>query len=264
MRRHADHAPLLLRGPRPRRRRLLVIQNLTPTASTSASGSRPRVDLNRYSRREWDRPRPAGDPEYAGPRPLSEPETRLRPCRSPAAIAPTCRCGSTSRSRGPRVGPSVPRRAGTRGRRDAVPAHPLADRTASNWQNHAYPSRASFVVELPAGPLGHERPHGVTRTRSRPAAPHPADLEEGRALRSSASRRRSSVVSARWQAASSSSARRARQVQQVLHGVDAVDARGPRTRSRMRRSTRPRRGEKTMPRSALTSTWPLAHRPRGR
>ena len=26
--------------------------------------------------------------------------------------------------------------------------------TASNWQNHAYPSRASFVVELAAGPLG--------------------------------------------------------------------------------------------------------------
>jgi hypothetical protein len=25
--------------------------------------------------------------------------------------------------------------------------------TAPNWQNHRFPSRSSFVVELPAGPL---------------------------------------------------------------------------------------------------------------
>jgi hypothetical protein len=25
--------------------------------------------------------------------------------------------------------------------------------TASNWQNHAFPGTASFVVELPAGPV---------------------------------------------------------------------------------------------------------------
>jgi protein MpaA len=113
------------------------------------------VDLNRNFPSGWRRGGSRGDPEYPGPRPFSEPETRvardlvgwLRP-----AVTVWYHQGE-----GPYVrawGPSIPaarryaRAAGLRFR-----ALPWLAGTAPQWQNRTFPGRSSFVVELPAGRL---------------------------------------------------------------------------------------------------------------
>jgi protein MpaA len=117
------------------------------------------VDLNRNFPSEW-RPGPRGL-EYPGPRPFSERETRiardlvlrLRPqltiwFHQPQAVVRAW-------------GPSIPLArvyARAAGMRFAAIRWPRG--TASNWQNHRFPGCASFVVELPAGPLDAE---GVLR-----------------------------------------------------------------------------------------------------
>ncbi len=112
------------------------------------------VDLNRNFPSEWRQSGRPWDPEYSGPRPLSERESRavarfirqLRPditvwFHQPQAIVRAW-------------GQSVPvarryaRLAGMTFRRIRWPAG-----TASNWQNHRFPGTSSFVVELPAGQL---------------------------------------------------------------------------------------------------------------
>jgi protein MpaA len=146
---------LLLRGPRPAAGRLLVIQDLNPDGRRLGVRVNARgVDLNRNFPSEWRPIGRRGDPEYSGPRPLSEPETRFA-----RAVIRTQRPDVSIWFHQPQAvvrawGPSIPvarryaRAAGAPFRRIRWPSG-----TASNWQNHAYPTRASFVVELPAGPL---------------------------------------------------------------------------------------------------------------
>jgi murein endopeptidase len=112
------------------------------------------VDLNRNFAAEW---RPIGrrwDPQYSGPRPFSERESRiarrlildLRPdvtiwFHQPQAIV---------RAWGPSIagGRRYAQLAGERFRALRWPAG-----TAPNWQNHRFPGKPAFVVELPAGEL---------------------------------------------------------------------------------------------------------------
>ena len=147
---------LLLRGPRPAAGRLLVIQDLNPDGHrlgvrTNARG----VDLNRNFPSEWRPIGRRGDPQYAGPHPLSEPETRfarlvVRRYRPDVSIWFHQPHDVVRASR-----PSIPA-----ARRYARAAHwrfreirgPSG--TVSDGHPHAYPSRASFVVELAPGPLG--------------------------------------------------------------------------------------------------------------
>ena len=147
---------LLLHGPRPAAGRLLVIQDLNPDGRRLGVRVNARgVDLNRNFPSEWRPIGRRGDPEYSGPRPLSEPETRfaravIRRYRPDISIwfhQPQ----DVVRAWGPSL--RVARRY-ARAARWPFRAIRWPSGTASNWQNHAYPSRASFVVELAAGPLG--------------------------------------------------------------------------------------------------------------
>jgi murein peptide amidase A len=113
------------------------------------------VDLNRNFPAGW---RPIGqryDLSYSGPRPFSEPETRLA-ARLIRLIHPRITVWFHQEAE-PMVrawGQSVPvaRRFARLAR---LPFHrlPWLAGTAPNWQNHRFPGTASFVVELPPGPL---------------------------------------------------------------------------------------------------------------
>ena len=113
------------------------------------------VDLNRNFPAAW---RPIGvrwDPQYSGPRPLSEPETRVA-----RDLIEWLRPTVTTwyhQGEGPYVrawGQSI--RAARRyaaAARLRFKALPWPAGTAPHWQNRAFPGTASFVVELPAGQL---------------------------------------------------------------------------------------------------------------
>ncbi|HEY3187890.1 MAG TPA: M14 family zinc carboxypeptidase [Solirubrobacteraceae bacterium] len=146
----------LLRGPAPAAGRLLVIQDLNPDGRRLGVRVNARgVDLNRNFPSQWHPIGRRGDPQYAGPRPLSEPETRFA-----RAVVRRYRPDVSVWFHQPQAvvrawGPSIPvARRYARAARAPFRRIPWPLGTASNWQNHAYPSRASFVVELPAGPLG--------------------------------------------------------------------------------------------------------------
>jgi hypothetical protein len=135
-----------------------VVPNLDPDGAAAGSRLNGRgVDLNRNFSAGWRPREERGDLEYPGPRPFSEPESRLA-----ARIVRTLRPEATiwfHQYRGARPfvrawGPSVPaarrfaRLAGMPLRLMRWPAG-----TAPNWQNHRFPDASSFVVELPRGAL---------------------------------------------------------------------------------------------------------------
>ena len=134
---------------------LWVVSNLNPDGYALGRRQNGRgVDLNRNFPSEWQAGGRPWDPEYPGPRPLSEPETRaavrlirrIRPTvtiwfHQPQALV---RAWGPSRS----VARRYARLAGMRFRANRWPRG-----TAPNWQNHRFPSRSSFVVELPGGSL---------------------------------------------------------------------------------------------------------------
>lgn len=134
------------------------IGNLNPDGFLAGSRLNGRgVDLNRNFPAGWRPIGHRGSPQYSGPHPFSEPETRIaarfiRWLRPEVTIwfhqyglaHPLVRAW----------GPSVP--AARRFARLArVPFRrlPWLAGTAPNWQNHRFPGTSSFVVELPPGPL---------------------------------------------------------------------------------------------------------------
>lgn len=149
--------PLVNGCPEPRAN-VFVVANLDPDGSADASRLNGRgVDLNRNFPSGW---KPIGQPgsaEYSGPKPFSEPETRLA-----ARIVTTLQPRVTIwfhqiRSGGPFVrawGRSAP--AGRLFARLAqIPFRlmPWPAGTGPNWQNHRFPGSAAYVVELPRGQL---------------------------------------------------------------------------------------------------------------
>ena len=137
---------------------VFVVSSLNPDGSAAASRLNGRgVDLNRNFPSQW-RPRgQPGTPEYSGPRPFSEPETRLA-ARLVRRLRPRVTIWFHQiRSGGPFVrawGPSAPA-----GRLFAhlarIPFRPMPwpAGTGPNWQNHRFPGSAAYVVELPRGRL---------------------------------------------------------------------------------------------------------------
>ena len=113
------------------------------------------VDLNRNFPSEWRAHGTRwGDVEYPGPRPLSEPESRFA-TRLVERFRPTISIWfhqpqTVVRAWGPSVA-TARRYAQLAGMRYRSIRWPTG--TASNWQNHRFPGTASFVVELPPGPL---------------------------------------------------------------------------------------------------------------
>ena len=138
-----------------RRVRLWVLPDLNPDgARANTRGNAHGVDLNRNFAWRW-RPRTApGTTFYAGPGPLSEPEsrfarlliTRLRPDITiwfhQSETAVDISSGSTA----------IEARFA---RRVALPLRRLVryPGSATTWQAHRFPKATSFVVELPPGSL---------------------------------------------------------------------------------------------------------------
>lgn len=137
---------------------IFVVPNLNPDGAAARSRLNGRgVDLNRNFPSEWQSIGERWAPQYSGPRPFSEPETRLA-----ARIVRTLEPEVTiwfHQYRGERPfvrawGRSAPvaRRFGRLARMPfRLMRWPAG--TAPNWQNHRYQGAASFVVELPRGLL---------------------------------------------------------------------------------------------------------------
>jgi protein MpaA len=137
---------------------IYVVPNLNPDGAATASRLNGRgVDLNRNFPSGWKPIETRGDPQYSGPKPFSEPETRLA-----ARIIGNLRPEATiwfHQHWGER--PFV--RAWGQSAADARRFAHLARMpfrlmrwpagTAPNWQNHAFRGDSSFVVELPRGEL---------------------------------------------------------------------------------------------------------------
>ena len=111
------------------------------------------VDLNRNFPYQWQKV--ANPVYYSGPRALSEPETR-------AAVKLIRRIKPAVTIWYHQHEDLVDMAGGDRGvaRRYAHLAHlratclPFLPGTAPGWSNHEFPGTTSFVVELPAGPVG--------------------------------------------------------------------------------------------------------------
>lgn len=146
----------LARGPHPQGLDLWVVHSLNPDGLRRRTRQNARgVDLNRNFGSQWLRLGTRWDPQYSGPRPWSERETRLarrlvlrvRPdvtiwYHQPQALVRAWGASVATARRYARL-------AGEPYRSLRWPPG-----TAPNWQNHRCSATASFVVELPRGRLG--------------------------------------------------------------------------------------------------------------
>jgi protein MpaA len=137
---------------------IYMVRNLDPDGFFGGTRLNGRgVDLNRNFPAGWRRIGEPGDPQYSGPHPFSEPETRLA-ARIVERIGPEVTIWFHQHS-APRPlvrawgwsAPAARRFAALAG----IPflRLPWLAGTAPNWQNHRFPGTSAFVVELPPGPL---------------------------------------------------------------------------------------------------------------
>jgi len=139
----------------PRGTEIVVLQSLNPDGCARGTrGNAHGVDLNRNFPSNWAAIGHRGDLQYSGPHALSEPESRyavaLIEALQPQITIWFHQPQGIVRAWGGSVATA---------RRFAALAHypyrsiewPYG--TASNWQNHKFPGTASFVVELPPGPV---------------------------------------------------------------------------------------------------------------
>jgi murein peptide amidase A len=134
---------------------LWIIPNLNPDGFRRRTRQNARgVDLNRNFPAGWRAGGRRWDFEYPGPRPASEPETRIA-MRLILRLRPRTTIWFHQPQDLVRAwGESVPdarryaRLAGLSFRK-----LPWLPGSAPNWQNHRFPGTSSFVVELRAGPL---------------------------------------------------------------------------------------------------------------
>lgn len=141
---------------------IYTVPNLDPDGHAIGTRLNGRgVDLNRNFPSAWKPIGSRGSPQYSGPRPFSELETRLA-----ARIIETLRPEVTiwfhqHYATEPLVrawGPSV-QLARQYARLAGLPFRrlPWLAGTAPNWQNHRFPGTASFVVEFPRGEIPQRR-----------------------------------------------------------------------------------------------------------
>jgi protein MpaA len=145
----------LVRLSPPRAFDLWVVHNVNPDGRRLGVRQNGRgVDLNRNFGSEWIPIGQRWDPEYSGPYPWSEPETR-----AVRRLVKRVRPDITLWFHQPQTlvrawGGSVPAaRAYARFSAMVFRRIRWPHGTAPNWQNHRFPGTASFVVELAPGPL---------------------------------------------------------------------------------------------------------------
>ena len=144
----------LIAGPWPQRTELMVVPTINPDGVAAGSrGNAHGVDLNRNFPYRW---RPLGGGEYSGTGPLSEPEARAaqrlilreKPevtiwFHQPFGLVDKPKGNIFAASRlAELIGLPLLRLRGP------YPG------SASRWQNHRFPTRTAFVVELPRSVSG--------------------------------------------------------------------------------------------------------------
>jgi protein MpaA len=158
-------ARMLLRTKRRPTADVWIVHNLNPDGLALGVRQNGRgVDLNRNFASEWTPLGRRWDPQYSGPRPFSERETRIARDLilrlQPAATIWYHQPQDLVRAWGRSV-PAARRFARVALERFRALRWPAG--TAPNWQNHRFPGAPSFVVELPAGELPEERAHRHVR-----------------------------------------------------------------------------------------------------
>ena len=147
-------------GCPPARSDVLRVPNLNPDGLALGVRTNGRgVDLNRNFPSGWKPIGRRGGPQHSGPRPFSEPETRLA-ARLIRRVRPEVTLWFHQQEAGEMVrawGGSVPV-ARRFARLAGLPFHrlPWLAGTAPNWQNHRFPGTTSFVVELEPGAITRE------------------------------------------------------------------------------------------------------------
>jgi protein MpaA len=145
----------LIAAGAPRGTEIVAVTSVNPDGC--ARGTRQNahgVDLNRNFPSNWSPIGHKGSFQWSGPRPLSEPESRYSVALI-EQLQPQITIWFHQHQGFVRAwGQSIP----TARRFAQLAAYPYQSirwpfGTASNWQNHRFPGTASFVVELPAGPV---------------------------------------------------------------------------------------------------------------
>jgi protein MpaA len=151
----SDITSRLARGPLPAGIDLWIVHDLNPDGRRLGVRQNGRgVDLNRNFGSRWIPIGSRWDPQYSGPRPWSERETRLAR-RLVLRVHPDVTVWYHQPQALVRAWGHSRRMARRYARLASEPYRSLRwpHGTAPNWQNHRFRHAASFVVELPAGAL---------------------------------------------------------------------------------------------------------------